>query len=224
MKIFKLSNLLVLLLVASAFFSGYFLFRSDSQKVEPKDVEDSLKIKKPDPKEHWNGKNDARYVLVEYSDLQCPFCKSIHSNLEKLQETNKSKLAWVYRHFPLPNHPTAQPAAEATECMVEQKGNDAFWKMTKQIFEKMPDFTTEDLNSLAVTLGADETKFAQCLENKKFAKKVKEQMEEGVKAGVDSTPTNFLYDLKTGNQTKIIGAVPYEDLQKSLDTFISQNK
>lgn len=228
----KRSNLLVIFLIAVSFFAGYFFFKSqnlEKEKTQQNKTQESAqgsetKIKKPAPKEHWNGKENVRYVWVEYSDLQCPYCQSIHPSLTKLLNVYSGEIAWVYRHFPLPSHPKAQKSAEATECAVEQKGNDAFWKMVNLIFEKMPNMELTELPTLASRIGLDEEKFKNCLDSGKFEKKVKDQMAEGEKAGVNSTPTSYIYDLRTGKQTTVVGALPYDDLRKSLDTFMAQNK
>ncbi|OGK24148.1 hypothetical protein A2954_03950 [Candidatus Roizmanbacteria bacterium RIFCSPLOWO2_01_FULL_37_12] len=228
----KKSSLLILLLVAVSFFAGYFFFKTQSlekEKTQKNQAQEAaptaeLKIKKPLPKEHWNGKKNVRYVWVEYSDLQCPYCQSIHPNLSKLLNVYSGEIAWVFRHFPLPSHPKAQKSAEATECASDLGGNDSFWEMTNLIFEKMPDMELEQLPTLASQIGLDETKFKNCLDSGKFKKKVENQLAEGEKAGVNSTPTSVIYDLKTDKQTTVVGALPYEDLRNSLDTFISQNK
>ena len=139
---FKRENILVLLLVIAAFGAGYFFFKSQSlEKANTNQIQDTapsneLKIKKPDPKEHWNGKNNVRYVWVEYSDLECPYCQTIHPNLTKLLSVYSGEIAWVFRNFPIPSHPRAQKSAEATECANELGGKDSFWKMTATIFQK----------------------------------------------------------------------------------------
>lgn len=228
----KKSNVLILLLIAVSFFAGYFFFKSQSlekEKTQQNQVqgavaENELKIKKPDPKEHWNGQKNVRYVWVEYSDFQCPYCKSIQPNLNKLLGEYSGKIAWVFRQFPIPSHPKAQKSSEATECAADLGGNDSFWKMANLIFEKMPDMELDQLPGLAAEIGLDESKFKTCLDSGKFEKKVTAQLDEASNAGVNSTPTSVIYDLKSGKKTSVVGALPYEDLKKSLDTFISQNK
>src|SRR3989344_5011035 len=228
----KKSNLLILLLIDVSFFAGYFFFKSQSLKKEKTQQNQNqetapgneLKIKKHDTKEHWNGKNNVRYVWVEYSDLECPYCQTIHPNLTKLLSVYGGEIAWVFRNFPLPYHPKAQKSAEATECANELGGNEAFWKMTATIFEKMPALELDQLPAIASEIDLDEAKFKTCLDSGKFEKKVKDQQVEGEKAGVNSTPYSVIYDLKTGKQQSVVGALPYEDLRKSLDTFISENK
>ncbi len=234
----KANTLLVVLLVVVSFAAGYLYFKTknleqkktvgaaqqNQQQQQSQQQPTELKIKKPDVKEHWNGAKNARYIWVEYSDLECPFCQKINPDLKKLLNAYSGKIAWVYRHFPLPIHPKAQKSAESTECAADLGGNDAFWKMVDLIFEKMPGLKLSELPSLASQIGLDESKFKSCLDSGKFEKKVKDQLEEGTKAGIQATPTGVIYDLKTGKTVTVEGALPYEDLRKSLDTFIAQNK
>ena len=163
-------------------------------------------------------------MWVEYSDLECPFCKRIHPDMLKLTSEYKDKISWIFRHYPLPFHPKAQKSAEAVECAGDQKGSDGFWQMTDLIFEKMPDMELTSLPDLAGQLGLDSAAFKQCLDSGKFEKKVKDQLAEGNKAGVQATPTGVIYDMQTGKTVLIEGALPYDSLKQSLDTFLSANK
>lgn len=237
----KGNTLLILLLVAVSFFAGYLFFKvksleqgttlgttqgtteqNQAQQQAPQQPRE-LKIKKPNTSEHWNGVKNARFVWVEYADMECPYCKNIHPDLTKLLNVYSGKLAWVFRHFPLQFHPKAQKSAEASECANELGGSDAFWQMTNLIFEKMPDLELSQLSSLASQIGLGEQQFSQCLDSGKFEKKVKDQLNEGTKAGVQATPTGVIYDLKTGKTLLIEGAVPYDGLKQSLDDFMAQN-
>lgn len=95
-----------------------------------------ITVKKPDAAtENWRGNADARYVWIEYSDLQCPFCKREHPDLLKLTGEYKDEMAYNFRHFPLSFHQYAQKLAESAECARDQKGLDAFWQMVDQVFE-----------------------------------------------------------------------------------------
>ena len=71
--------------------------------------------------------------IVEYSDLDCPYCKRIHPELEAVVANNEN-VVWIYRHFPLTNlHPNASIKAEASECVAKIGGDDAFWKFIRNV-------------------------------------------------------------------------------------------
>ena len=224
------SMVLVLLLVAISFFTGYLFFKVQSlekgggtaqqleQTAPPRPTE--LKITKPTTDEHWRGSKDAKFVLVEYSDLECPFCKQAHPTLQKLLSENEGKMAWVFRHYPLTFHPKAQKSAEAVECASEQGGDDAFWKMTDAIYEKMPDVELTGMADLANNVGLDGAALQTCMDSNKFAQKVKDQQAEGTKAGVQATPSNVIYNLSNGKNLLVEGALPYEQFKPQLDAFM----
>jgi protein-disulfide isomerase len=98
--------------------------------------------------DHIRGNPNADIVIVEYSDTECPFCKQFHETMKRVIEEYGAdgKVAWVYRHFPIPSlHPKAPKQAEALECAAEQGGNEVFWKYTDKLYE-----TTESNNALDI--------------------------------------------------------------------------
>ena len=82
--------------------------------------------------DHIRGDKDAAFTIIEYSDFECPFCSRHHPTLKQLIE-DEPDVNWVYRHFPLGFHASAQRAAEASECANEQ---GKFWEYTDMIYEK----------------------------------------------------------------------------------------
>lgn len=232
------STILIILIIALAFYSGYLWNKTKSlenkqkglnqqannnaqQKEQAPPQEPDYKIKKPSPKDdHWSGDKNVRYVWVEYSDFECFYCKNIHSNLIKLTNQYKGKIAWVFRQFPLQGHPKAQKSAEAAECAAGLAGNDGFWKMADLIFEKMPVMELSDLPNLASQIGLNKNSFSQCLNSGKFEKKVKDQLKEAEQIGIQATPTGVIYDLKTGKSKPVRGALPFEALKNEIENFL----
>lgn len=239
----KNNTILIIILIGMAFFTGYLWNKVNmlekkaittndagntvnnklNQQNQPaqQEANKDLKPKKPSLKDdHWKGDKNARYVWIEYSDFECPFCKSIHPNLIKIMNEQKNKIAWVYRHYPLPGHAKAQKSAEATECAAAQKKNDGFWKMTDIIFDKMPAMELSQLTDLAVSIKLNKKSFQTCLDSGEYTQKVKSQSDEGNQIGVSATPTGVLYDMKTGKTKTIEGALPYESLQSAVASFV----
>lgn len=97
--------------------------------------------------DHIIGNIDAPIVIVEYSDLECPYCKKFGETMKEVVAESNGNIAWVYRHWVV--HPNALPKAGAAECVAKLKGNDAFWKYVDLVFELMePKEDTSGLKSL----------------------------------------------------------------------------
>lgn len=90
-------------------------------------------------KDHVLGDASAQVTIIEYSDLECPFCIRFQSVKETIMKEYAGKIKWVYRHYPLDQiHPNARPYAYAAECAAEVGGNNAFWGMIDYIFKNQP--------------------------------------------------------------------------------------
>lgn len=178
------------------------------------------KVEKPNDKDHIRGSLDAEVYLIEYSDLECPFCKQFHLTAQQAVDEYKDKVTWVYRHFPLDTlHPKADKEAEAAECAFELGGQDGFWKYVDKIFEVTPSNNGLDLAKLptyAGQVGLNQSSFTSCLDSGRYADLVEEQYQGGITAGVTGTPGNFIMN-KKGEVWIIPGAVPFETLKVTID-------
>lgn len=86
--------------------------------------------------DYVRGNRNARIAMIEYSDLQCPFCKQFHPTAQRVIDEYKGQVLWVYRHFPLDQlHPIARKAAEGSECVGELAGENGFWKYVDAVFK-----------------------------------------------------------------------------------------
>lgn len=171
-------------------------------------------LKEVSKDEHIRGSKDAKVTIVEYSDFECPFCKNFHETMVEVLASNKD-VRWVYRHFPLSFHPSAQPTAEASECVAELGGNDAFWKFADAAFGKGGAHSTSDIENYARTAGVDAGKFKKCVESGKYRDKVNQQLQEGQSAGVQGTPGNFV--VGPNGTRELPGAVPASSVQAAID-------
>lgn len=187
----------------------------------------SENLDKLSDKDHIKGDKNARVLLIEYSDLECPFCKQFHSTAQKVVDEYDGKVAWVYRHFPIAGlHSKAPKEAEAVECAHEQQGNDGFWKLTDKIIEVTPandGLNLADLPKLAEEVGLDGAKLKDCMDSGKYADVVEAGRQGGIKAGVTGTPGNFLFDTKTGKSQIIRGALPYDSIKPMIDSLLQES-
>lgn len=175
--------------------------------------------------DHIVGDVDAKVVIVEYSDTECPFCKSHHGTLKTITEKYASSdVAWVYRNFPIPQlHSKAQKQAEALECAAELGGNDGFWKYTNRLYEITPSNNGLDMNELpkiAEYAGLNVAAFTQCLDSGDMAARVKADYDEVIAAGGRGTPHNIL--LVGDEQYPLEGGQSVEGLSQIIDQLLAQ--
>lgn len=164
------------------------------------------------------GKADAPVTIVEFSDFQCPFCSRGAETIEQVKKKyGPNKVRIAFKHFPLPMHPEARPASEASQCIYEQNP-DKFWKFHDLLFENQQAMSTEDLNKYAKQSGADMDKFKECFEGKKYAELVQSDLSYGEKIGVKSTPTFFI------NGQLVSGALPIESFSEIIDEELKAAK
>lgn len=168
--------------------------------------------------DHLRGSKEAQVFLIEYSDLECPFCERFHPTAKQALAEYQGKVAWVYRHFPLDSiHSRARSAANASECVANLGGNEAFWKFVDTIFSNQQKYLTDTgLVEAAVAAGVAKNSFSSCLKNKSFEKKVDSDYQGGSAAGVTGTPGTFILN-KKGEAWLVPGAVPYESLKATID-------
>ncbi len=174
--------------------------------------------------DHILGNPQAPVKLVEFSDLECPFCKDFHATLQQVAQAYPGQVAIVYRHFPLTIHPKAPHEAEAAECAAQLGGNDAFWKYVDGIFAITPSnngLDPAELPIVAQQIGLDVNAFNACLSKEPFKDKIQSQLQDGIAAGVQGTPTSFVI-APNGTVYPINGAEPYSVVKGVIDVALQQ--
>jgi protein-disulfide isomerase len=195
-------------------------------RTKPDDIKPSFKsgaLRQVDVQDHILGNPEARVKIVEYSDLQCPFCKRYHSSLKQMIDEygTDGEVAWVYRHFPIEQlHPFAKPLAIATECAGKLGGNELFWELTDEIFESSPKDNRE-LKRLVVDLHLKSDSFDECFASGEFDDTINQSINDAVAAGAQGTPFTIVI-AGDGSQERFSGAVPYADLKTSVETALAK--
>ena len=135
------------------------------------------------------GSPDAPVTIVEFSDFECAYCSQLSPIINQLLAVFDNKLKVVFRHFPLPVHRHAQKAHEAAECAGTQ---GKFWEYRDLLFENFDKLKKEELIAYAQKLDLDLEKFKRDLDSGKFADRVHQDIREGHRLGVHSTPSLFV--------------------------------
>lgn len=172
--------------------------------------------------DHIVGSLSAPVKLIDYSDLECPFCKRHHNTLIGLSAAyDPSDFAWVYRHLPLDFHRQAMPQSIASECVARIAGNEAFWNFIGNIYEVttsndgldmslIPDFARE----AGVT---DMNAFNSCYEGEETRSLVEDDIADAANAGASGTPYSLVVsesEISTDTRSDIFDFVSSQNLEE----------
>jgi len=169
------------------------------------------------------GDKDAKISIIEFSDVQCPFCQR-HTNagtLDQVRTKYGDDVNVIFAHFPLSIHPSAQKASEALECAGKMGGEEGFFKFKKALFAKGGDPKLDVIEAVATEVGMNATDMMACVNGGEFAQKVTDQMAFGRKLGVTGTPGNIVMNNETGEFQKVSGAVPATAFDAPIATYLN---
>lgn len=166
------------------------------------------------PKDAYaKGNPNAKVVLVEFSDFQCPACLAAKPTVDALFTKHKDKMIFSYRHFPLDQHPFSHKAAQAQRLQAFKENFGKCTMLCLQIREKFSDTIFTDL---AKQIGLDMTKFEADMKSGTLTNRVTSDQADGTKFGVNSTPSFYLNGKKLEPSS-------FDDLTKAVDEAVSNS-
>ena len=170
------------------------------------------------------GDKNAKVTLIEYSDLECPYCKTFHPTITQVLNDYKGKVNMVYRQFPLSFHQNASKEAEAALCIGDLGGASKYFDFIDKVFQRTTSngtgFALTALGPLAKEVGVNQAKFQDCLDSGKMAARVTAEENDGSQAGATGTPTTFI--VKDGKTvTAIPGAYTSDQVKALVDQALN---
>ncbi len=160
------------------------------------------------------GPDDAWVTIVEFADFQCPYCGAAEPTVEEVLTKYGPDVRLVYKHFPLPQHANARPAANAAECARAQgPGPDGhFWQMHDLLFQNQASLGPTDLAGYAAQIpGLDPAQWQLCFDAQTYDARVAADARLGASVGVDATPTFVL------NGEPLVGAQPLPTFEAKVE-------
>lgn len=133
----------------------------------------------------------AQVTIYEFSDFQCPHCKTAAPYLKKIVDESNGKVKLVFKQYPLPMHPKAREAAKAAVAAHRQ---GKFWEMHDLLFKNQDRLQSASFEDYAKKLGLDMERFKADVASKETTAKIEADIAEGKAAGVDSTPKIYVND------------------------------
>jgi protein-disulfide isomerase len=155
------------------------------------------------PETRTTGTPNAKVVIVEFSDFQCPVCARVDPSIHGLLDRYKSHVRFSYKYYPLMQiHKNAMPSARAAECAARQ---NRFWPYHDRLFQmqiswaSLPDPTTSFM-SIANDIGLDLTRFGVCYAEPATLVPIERDIREARRRQVRATPTFFV------DEDRLVGA------------------
>lgn len=148
------------------------------------------------------GNKDAKIVVVEYSDFQCPFCAKAALVLPPIVQSQGGRVKLVSKQYPLDascntgiqgrGHPHACMAAKAAMCVFEKKGDAAYYGLKKKLYANQTALNAASIKKFALESGIGESDYDTCVKSPEIHENIVQQIEEGSAAGVTGTPAVFV--------------------------------
>jgi protein-disulfide isomerase len=166
------------------------------------------------------GDPKATVTLVEFSDFECPVCRSLHDVLRGMLP-NYPQVRVVFKDFPLESlHPWARTAAIAGRCAYQQDPK-AFWKVYDSIYDQQEVISAANawskMTDFAADAGLNAETFKACMAGPEAGAQVDASRANGQQLEVGSTPTVFV------NGRRMVGADPHI-LEQYIQYELAQQK
>jgi protein-disulfide isomerase/serine/threonine protein kinase len=164
----------------------------------------------------FRGGKDAKVVIQEWADFQCPFCARVNPTLAQVLEIYGDRVKLVWRDKPLPMHPDAALAAEIAREALAERGPDGFWKMHDKLFSNQQHLKREDLDRYGSELSLDPKRLGRALDGHTHKQAVDADDKIGTDIGMSGTP-GFLI-----NSYYLSGAQPLPKFKKLIDRALAE--
>lgn len=205
--------IITILLTLILLFGGIFILSKGGNSNQNSKVDQKLLLGK---NTYQTSPKTAKITLVEFGDYECPACGYTSPTVKQIVEQYKSKINYVFRHFPLPQHKNALVAAEAAEAAGVQ---GKFFEMHDALYANQSEWATSD-NPLtffvkyAKNLKLDTKKFETDVKNNKFQAKIDAGLSDGAALNINSTPTFFI------NGVLFEDAATFQNFKTKIDSLL----
>lgn len=166
---------------------------------------------------HIQGSPNARIVLIEFSDFECPFCGRFASETYqkiKTEFVEPGRIRYAFRHFPLSNHRFARAASEAAVCAGR---HGRFWEMHDELFANQRALAADNLLTHATNIGLALDDFKLCI-GSRAAVDVDRDIQIAERAGISVTPTFMIGEMSKDDTVRVIKRI---DGAHGIDVFRS---
>lgn len=175
------------------------------------------------------GNKDADIVVVEYMDMECPYCiMQFNDNqiTKRLKEEYGDKVATVMKNHRGVDHPGTEYKALGLLCANKLGGTEAYSKFYSAILAgstaRGSVYDVAKVPELVKEIGLDVSAWEDCVKNKEFIAQFAKETAEGKSFGLSGTPGTLIFNQKTGKYATVVGAYPYEQFKATVDSLLAE--
>ena len=217
----------ITIVVAGALIAGaVFFVGKNGTKPSTTGTLQAIDFRAVDTTDHTLGNPNATVKVIEYADLECPYCKVFNTTMHQVMDYygQSGTVSWTYRAFPLGQiHSKAPKEAEAAECAADQGGSKAYFAYIDKVYEVTPSENNLDLTQLPVfakDIGINVDTFNTCLSSGKYAQKVQDSYNEAIKSGGQGTPYILITKAGSTDALPLSGAQAYDSMRAAIDGIL----
>jgi protein-disulfide isomerase len=174
--------------------------------------------------DHTIGDLHAPIQVIVYSDFECKYCEALfRGDIPKLQQAFPHQLVIAYRHRVLDSDPASDVEEEASECVAQSGGNEAFWKFAYSMFaqpKSVDKKNTDTLESLALQAGAHKEQYESCMRLGAMKAEVNAQTLQASIAGISLDPSAVL---KSAHRAIVVQGEHYSQLETGIQYLLDTN-
>lgn len=176
------------------------------------------------------GRTNAKVVLIEFTDLHCPYCKKFHiETFPKINEKfiKTGNLLFVGKHLPITTlHSNALIASQVLECIrgEEEKADQFYSKAKHWLFDKGPHINKSSINKLIQKMGLNESKFEVCMQSPVIKDSILRDINLAKSIGLQSTPSFLIglhQDGKINNWKTFVGAKSMKNFTEAINKYLT---
>lgn len=228
---------IIIILVGVIVSAGVFFVRRDTNDLDSLLLEqqekldfipgDLSRVRPPDGTDHILGNPNAPVKIIEFSDMECSFCKIFHKTMENIMKTygREGKVAWIYRHLPIDSvHSKSRTEAVAAECAGEIGGPNMFWEYVSAVFDITPSNNGLELSLLpeiADSLGLNVNKFEECLASGRYDVKIEDDFNDAINSGASGAPYSLVFT-QVGDTFIIPGSKSYNIISLMIERALKE--
>ncbi|MCG8614305.1 MAG: thioredoxin domain-containing protein [Pseudomonadales bacterium] len=171
------------------------------------------------------GDSNARITLQEFGDIECPFCRKMHSSIKQVVDYSQGVINWEFKHFPLSSHnPVAAIESQAIECVKAAYDNRTAWIALERFMTdtKGNGKGLGNIPEYVRSFGLNGSLISNCLASDDHKRKINQDYEEGLRIGVTATPAILIHDNQLGKEYLLKGYKTSEQLLQAVQQIIPQ--